>query len=301
MQARQVHPVLSCLPAQPPPRVPGATPLLHANPSLQLPEILPPTLPPSTTSSATPPVGQGFQRTSILTPRLPPPSGQQQVQKLTLPQPLFITKSVPPEEAHIRVVLHERELGTLPLGPLTSPLAHFRSKLEEHFVLPPDWKYACRGIDVPQAFESLILLRDCLIGGTCVLNAGPDKHGPSAVDGLGTCDQPPMFVGQPTEIKTDCSSAGDQEWVGTGEREEADGPMEVYVGNLAPSVTRETLLELLRQAGPVDVHIPRDANGLHRGFAFGQMESQRTASYAITLLDGISLGGRPLRMRLAHG
>ena len=72
------------------------------------------------------------------------------------------------------------------------------------------------------------------------------------------------------------------------------------MGQLPPSVSAELLLELLQQAGPVtQVHMPRTPDGAPRGFAFGEYAGAQSAAYAIALLDGVSLGGSRLRLRMA--
>ena len=74
---------------------------------------------------------------------------------------------------------------------------------------------------------------------------------------------------------------------------------EIYLGNISPSVASSHLQELLSLAGPAEVRLPLDADGRHKGFAFGMYADAQVASYAIRLLDGIVLGGQPLRARHA--
>jgi hypothetical protein len=78
------------------------------------------------------------------------------------------------------------------------------------------------------------------------------------------------------------------------------GSVEVYVGNVAVDVGAAQLLELLILAGPADIRLPRAADGAHRGFAFGTFGHVAVAKYAVRLLDGLVLGGQPLKVRLSH-
>lgn len=56
------------------------------------------------------------------------------------------------------------------------------------------------------------------------------------------------------------------------------------------------------QAGPVQrVHIPQEADGTHKGFAFCQFTSVESAVYAKQLFqDLVCLFGRPLRINFSH-
>ncbi len=76
----------------------------------------------------------------------------------------------------------------------------------------------------------------------------------------------------------------------------------VYVGNLPWSYTPEDLQELFQAHGTVvaaEVISDRDT-GRSRGFGFVEMESQDAASAAIEALNGVSAGGRLLKVNVAH-
>ncbi len=77
----------------------------------------------------------------------------------------------------------------------------------------------------------------------------------------------------------------------------------VFVGNLAQGVTAPVLLELLSLAGPASVRIPpptSSGEGEHRGYGFGEFRSPESARYAIGLLNGLSVGGRALRVSVSN-
>lgn len=151
--------------------------------------------------------------------------------------------------------------------------------------VPPPMQ--CHGMDP----ESLVPLSNCL----SVLLSEPIAD--TAPLGEVVLRQPPTFVKQqqavsaPSSSNAPASSEPDQE---------QHDCFEVYIGNLAPSVTADVLLELVRQCGPAELHMPRDANAAHRGFAFGQYTTLAASVYAIGVLDGLVLAGRPLRVRGAH-
>ena len=72
----------------------------------------------------------------------------------------------------------------------------------------------------------------------------------------------------------------------------------LYVGNLDDRCTESLLWELFIQVGPVNnVHIPRDRlSQLHQGYGFVEMASPNDADYAVRVLTGIKLFGRPLKV-----
>jgi RNA recognition motif-containing protein len=76
----------------------------------------------------------------------------------------------------------------------------------------------------------------------------------------------------------------------------------VFVGNLSFDVTREELIEAFGAAGRVvDAKVPTDrATGRPRGFAFVEFENDEAAQKSISLLNGRSLRGRPLRVNEAE-
>lgn len=72
----------------------------------------------------------------------------------------------------------------------------------------------------------------------------------------------------------------------------------LYVGNLDEKVTEAILWELMIQAGPVaHAHIPRDrVTQQHQGYGFVEFQSEEDAEYAMKILTGIRLYGKPLRL-----
>ncbi|XP_037401900.1 RNA binding motif protein 11 isoform X3 [Pygocentrus nattereri] len=72
----------------------------------------------------------------------------------------------------------------------------------------------------------------------------------------------------------------------------------VFVSNLHSCVREEILYELFLQAGPVKkVVIPRDREGHQRSFGFVYYKHAEAVPYAIELLDGIWLYGRPISLK----
>lgn len=78
---------------------------------------------------------------------------------------------------------------------------------------------------------------------------------------------------------------------------------EIYVGNIADSVTEQDLEELFGQVGDVVAEkIIRDRiSGQPRGFGFVTMGSAEEAEEAIERLNGQELHGRYLKVALARG
>jgi len=78
---------------------------------------------------------------------------------------------------------------------------------------------------------------------------------------------------------------------------------EIYVGNLAESVTERDLEELFGQVGDVVAgKIIRDRiSGQPRGFGFVTMGSTEEAEEAINRLNGQELHGQSLKVALARG
>ncbi|KAJ8390626.1 hypothetical protein AAFF_G00102320 [Aldrovandia affinis] len=76
----------------------------------------------------------------------------------------------------------------------------------------------------------------------------------------------------------------------------------VFVGNLHSSVKEEILFELFLQAGPLKkVTIARDREGRQRSYGFVCYKHQESVPYAIALLNGIRLYGRPIRLQYSSG
>ncbi|KAF6214678.1 hypothetical protein GE061_009421 [Apolygus lucorum] len=71
----------------------------------------------------------------------------------------------------------------------------------------------------------------------------------------------------------------------------------VYVGNLSDQVTEDLLYELFLQAGPVEhVNIPKQ-----KPFGFVRFKHQCSVPYVISLLEGISLFGKTLKVAPPRG
>ena len=74
--------------------------------------------------------------------------------------------------------------------------------------------------------------------------------------------------------------------------------MQIFVGNLAYTVTTYELRQAFEAYGVVDrVQIPLNpTTGSSRGYGFVQMPDEAEARAAIAGLDGTMLGPRPLRV-----
>lgn len=82
--------------------------------------------------------------------------------------------------------------------------------------------------------------------------------------------------------------------------EQADRTL--FVGNLHPKATEELLFELFLQAGPtVNVKIPKDKDGKTKLFAFVNFKHEESVPYGMSLLNGIKLFGRPLKLQYRSG
>jgi nucleolin len=77
--------------------------------------------------------------------------------------------------------------------------------------------------------------------------------------------------------------------------------VELYIGNLSKSTTREELNTLFRQAGDVAlINIIKDRrSGESKGFGFVTMSAQSEADKAISMFNAYSLGDRELKVDLA--
>ncbi|KAJ8775572.1 hypothetical protein J1605_001292 [Eschrichtius robustus] len=82
----------------------------------------------------------------------------------------------------------------------------------------------------------------------------------------------------------------------------AEADRTLFVGNLETKVTEELLFELFHQAGPViKVKIPKDKDGKPKQFAFVNFKHEVSVPYAINLLNGIKLYGRPIKIQFRSG
>lgn len=76
----------------------------------------------------------------------------------------------------------------------------------------------------------------------------------------------------------------------------------LYVGNIAYEVDREMLNDAFGQFGSVTdctIIIDRET-GRSKGFGFVEMGTDEEAQAALDGMDGVDLGGRPLRVDLAR-
>uniref|UniRef100_A0A8C9FCN9 Splicing regulator RBM11 n=1 Tax=Pavo cristatus TaxID=9049 RepID=A0A8C9FCN9_PAVCR len=76
----------------------------------------------------------------------------------------------------------------------------------------------------------------------------------------------------------------------------------LFVGNLESRVREEILYELFLQAGPLTkVTICKDKEGKPKSFGFVCFKHKESVPYAIALLNGIRLYGRPIKVRYRFG
>uniref|UniRef100_A0A8C8A9C0 Splicing regulator RBM11 n=1 Tax=Otus sunia TaxID=257818 RepID=A0A8C8A9C0_9STRI len=75
-----------------------------------------------------------------------------------------------------------------------------------------------------------------------------------------------------------------------------------FVGNLESRVREEILYELFLQAGPLTkVTICKDKEGKPKSFGFVCFKHKESVPYAIALLKGIRLYGRPIKVQYQFG
>lgn len=77
--------------------------------------------------------------------------------------------------------------------------------------------------------------------------------------------------------------------------------MNIYVGNLPYSITKEELAELFNEFGEVvraTVIMDRETNR-SKGFGFVEMSDDNAANTAVEAMNGKELNGRPLRVNEA--
>ncbi|XP_074714111.1 splicing regulator RBM11 isoform X3 [Strix uralensis] len=85
-----------------------------------------------------------------------------------------------------------------------------------------------------------------------------------------------------------------------GRSEEVDRTL--FVGNLESRVREEILYELFLQAGPLTkVTICKDKEGKPKSFGFVCFKHKESVPYAIALLNGIRLYGRPIKVQYRFG
>jgi hypothetical protein len=89
-------------------------------------------------------------------------------------------------------------------------------------------------------------------------------------------------------------------YVNSGKKDE--GSMNIYVGNIAYSVTADDLREAFAEYGQVDSArvISDRATGRSKGFGFVEMSNDDEAGSAIEALNGQELGGREVVVNKAR-
>lgn len=82
---------------------------------------------------------------------------------------------------------------------------------------------------------------------------------------------------------------------------EQDKEATVYVGNLDERVRDELVWELMIQVGRVvNVHLPKDrVSQTHQGYGFVEFQNPDEAVFASTIMNGIRLYGKPIRVNKA--
>ncbi|CAN2387642.1 poly(U) RNA binding [Pristimantis euphronides] len=85
-------------------------------------------------------------------------------------------------------------------------------------------------------------------------------------------------------------------------RRQQEADRTLYVGNLDGGVREEILYELFLQAGPLTkVTIAKDKDGNLKSFGFVSFKHAESVPYAISLLNGIRLFGRPIKLHYRFG
>lgn len=102
--------------------------------------------------------------------------------------------------------------------------------------------------------------------------------------------------GRPMQVRVD--GKGD----GGGERKPREqtgtvDPNRLFIGNLAWTVTSETLFPLFSSMGAQSVIVQMKPNGTSKGFALAQMNSPEAANQAIESFNGFDLEGRPMSVK----
>jgi len=75
----------------------------------------------------------------------------------------------------------------------------------------------------------------------------------------------------------------------------------VYIGGIDEKTTDSLIWELMLQVGPVvSVHLPKDrVSQTHQGYGFCEFQTEEDADYAVKIMNGIKLFGRPIRVNKA--
>ena len=75
----------------------------------------------------------------------------------------------------------------------------------------------------------------------------------------------------------------------------------IYIGGIDEKTTDSLIWELMLQVGPVaSVHLPKDrVSQTHQGYGFCEFQTEEDADYAVKVMNGIKLFGRPIRVNKA--
>ena len=97
----------------------------------------------------------------------------------------------------------------------------------------------------------------------------------------------PLFVGQGEPPLME-----DEHNPSCREATSPDADANIFIGNLPPTVTRDTLTELLTQLGPLAgaVRLLLDGRGVPKGIAFAEFADVCSAEYAVAVLHALPLG-----------
>jgi splicing factor 3B subunit 4 len=75
----------------------------------------------------------------------------------------------------------------------------------------------------------------------------------------------------------------------------------IYIGGIDEKTTDSLVWELMLQVGPVvSVHLPKDrVSQTHQGYGFVEFQMEEDADYAMKIMNGIKIFGRPIRVNKA--
>jgi splicing factor 3B subunit 4 len=75
----------------------------------------------------------------------------------------------------------------------------------------------------------------------------------------------------------------------------------IYIGGIDEKTNDSLVWELMLQVGPVvSVHLPKDrVSQTHQGYGFVEFQTEEDADYAMKIMNGIKIFGRPIRVNKA--
>ena len=161
------------------------------------------------------------------------------------------------------------------------------------------------GIAIPQHAEVNAPLTSCL---SVVLRA-PAEEAPHRCANAGieqSCSSlPPLFIGQAPPkpgAPSDVSAMRADEAASTASpaapsASGVDSTFDVYFGNVPHDADPTLLGELIQFVGQGELHVPRDAEGHHKGFMFGKFSDEASANYAMQVLQGVHILEKPLTVK----